>query len=152
MKAGALVEHYQDNMVNPTFSLGIYSFPNLSAFLRNVPNNFVGLTPAAQFDRYWRFTLFGFYVQDEFRVTPRLTLNGGLRYEFTTMPEDIYGRDSSLPDLIRVAANRRAVVRESDVHEPFASASARRGTSSATARQPSAAVTASTSTRPTSRT
>ncbi len=99
MKAGALVEHYQDNMVNPTFSLGIYSFPNLSAFLRNVPNNFVGLTPEAQFDRYWRFTLFGFYVQDEFRVTPRLTLNGGLRYEFTTMPEDIYGRDSSLPDL-----------------------------------------------------
>ena len=99
IKAGGLIEHYQDNMVNPTFSLGIYSFPNLSAFLRNVPNNFVGLTPDAQFDRYWRFTLFGFYVQDEFRVTPRLTLNGGLRYEFTTMPEDIYGRDSSLPDL-----------------------------------------------------
>jgi Carboxypeptidase regulatory-like domain/TonB dependent receptor len=99
VKAGGLIEHYQDNMVNPTFSLGIYSFPNLSAFLRNVPNNFIGLTPDAQFDRYWRFTLFAFYVQDEFRVTPRLTLNGGLRYEFTTMPEDIYGRDSSLPDL-----------------------------------------------------
>ena len=99
IKAGGLIEHYQDNMVNPTFSLGIYSFPNLSAFLRNVPNNFIGLTPDAQFDRYWRFTLFGFYVQDEFRVTSRLTLNGGLRYEFTTMPEDIYGRDSSLPDL-----------------------------------------------------
>ena len=29
-------------------------------------------------------------------MTPRLTLNGGLRYEFTTMPEDIYGRDSAL--------------------------------------------------------
>jgi hypothetical protein len=99
IKAGNLIEHYQDNMVNPTFSLGIYAFPNLSAFLRNAPNNFIGLTPEAQFDRYWRFTLFGFYVQDEFRVTPRLTLNGGLRYEFTTMPEDIYGRDSSLPDL-----------------------------------------------------
>jgi hypothetical protein len=99
IKAGALVEHYQDNMVNPTFSLGIYAFPNLSAFLRNVPNNFVGLTPAAQFDRYWRFTLFGFYAQDEYRLTPRFTVNAGLRYEFTTMPEDIYGRDSSLPDL-----------------------------------------------------
>jgi hypothetical protein len=99
IKAGALVEHYQDNMVNPTFSLGIFAFPNLSAFLRNVPNNFVGLTPEAQFDRYWRFTLFGFYAQDEYRLTPRLTLNAGVRYEFTTMPEDIYGRDSSLPDL-----------------------------------------------------
>ena len=99
LKAGALVEHYQDNMVNPTFSLGIYAFPNLSAFLRNVPNNFVGLTPEAQFDRYWRFTLFGIYAQDEYRVSSTLTLNAGLRYEFTTMPEDIYGRDSSLPDL-----------------------------------------------------
>ncbi len=99
LKAGGLVEHYQDNMVNPTFSLGIYAFPNLSAFLRNVPNNFVGLTPEAEFDRYWRFTLVGFYAQDEYRLTPRLTVNAGLRYEFTTMPEDIYGRDSSLPDL-----------------------------------------------------
>jgi len=99
LKAGALVEHYQDNMVNPTFSLGIYAFPNLSAFLRNVPNNFIGLTPEAQFDRYWRFTLFGFYVQDDYQLSPRVTLNGGLRYEFSTLPEEKYGRDSSLPDL-----------------------------------------------------
>jgi hypothetical protein len=98
-KAGGLIEHYQDNMVNPTFSLGIYAFPNLSAFLRNVPNNFVGLTPEAQFDRYWRFTLFGMYLQDEYRLSPTITLNAGLRYEFSTMPEDIYGRDSALPDL-----------------------------------------------------
>ena len=99
IKAGALVEHYQDNMVNPTFSLGIYAFPNLSAFLRNTPNNFIGLTPEAQFDRYWRFTLFGFYAQDDFQITPRLTLNGGLRYEFATLPADKYGRDVAMPDL-----------------------------------------------------
>jgi Carboxypeptidase regulatory-like domain/TonB dependent receptor-like, beta-barrel len=99
MKAGGLVEHYQDNMVNPTFSLGIYAFPSLTAFLRNTPNNFVGLTPEAQFDRYWRFTLFGLYAQDEMQLTKRLTLNAGLRYELTTMPADKYGRDSALPDL-----------------------------------------------------
>ena len=99
VKSGALVERYQDNMVNPTFSLGIYTFPDLSAFLRNVPNNFIGLTPEAQFDRYWRFTLFGVYLQDEYQAAPGLTLSAGLRYEFSTMPEDIYGRDSALPDL-----------------------------------------------------
>jgi hypothetical protein len=100
LKAGVLAERYQDNMVNPTFSLGIYRFANLSNFLRNVPQNFVGLTPDAQFDRYWRFTLFGLYAQDDFQVRPNLTVNGGLRYETTTMPEDIYGRDSALPDLM----------------------------------------------------
>ena len=99
LKAGGLIERYQDNMVNPTFSLGVYRFANLSAFLRNVPANFIGLTPEAQFDRYWRFTLFGLYLQDDFRITPRLTINGGLRYESTTMPGDKYERDSALPDL-----------------------------------------------------
>jgi hypothetical protein len=99
LKAGGLVERYQDNMVNPTFSLGIYRFANLSTFLRAAPVTFIGLTPEAQFDRYWRFTLFGLYVQDDVQITPRLTVNGGLRYEFTTMPRDKYGRDSALPDL-----------------------------------------------------
>jgi hypothetical protein len=99
LKAGGLAERYQDNMVNPTFSLGIFTFANLPAFLRGTPATFVGLTPEAQFDRYWRFTLFGAYVQDDVQVTPRLTLNAGVRYEFATMPEDIHGRDSALPDL-----------------------------------------------------
>jgi hypothetical protein len=99
VKAGGLIEHYQDNMVNPTFSNGIFAFPNLALFLQNRPNNFVGLTPEAQFDRYWRFTLFGVYVQDDYQIAPRLTVNGGLRYEATTMPQDKYNRVSALPDL-----------------------------------------------------
>jgi hypothetical protein len=99
LKAGGLAEHYQDNMVNPTFSRGIFSFADLSAFLGDRPSTFIGLTPEAQFDRYWRFTLFGLYVQDDIQVTPRLTLNAGLRYEFATLPEEKYGRDSALPDL-----------------------------------------------------
>jgi hypothetical protein len=103
LKSGALVERYQDNMVNPTFSLGIFTFANLTTFLNASPATFVGLTPDAQFDRYWRFTLFGLYVQDDFQVAPRLTVNGGLRYEFATLPVDIYGRDSALPDLTAAA-------------------------------------------------
>jgi hypothetical protein len=99
LKAGALAEHYQDNMVNPTFSLGIYTFADLNAFLTNRPASFVGLTPEAQFDRYWRFTLFGAYVQDDFQLSPRVTLNAGLRYEFATLPKEKYERDSALPDL-----------------------------------------------------
>jgi hypothetical protein len=99
LKAGALAEYYQDNMVNPTFSLGIYTFPSLAAFLQGRPTRFLGLTPEAQFDRYWRFVLLGAYVQDEWRLSDRVTLSGGLRVEGTTMPEDKYGRDISLPNL-----------------------------------------------------
>jgi hypothetical protein len=96
LKFGGLAERYQANMVNPTFSLGIHTFSDLRSFLENRPQRFVGLTPQGQFDRYWRFTLFGFYVQDDVQLTPRLTLNIGLRYEFSTMPKDIYGRDSAI--------------------------------------------------------
>lgn len=99
LKAGSLVEHYQDNMVNPTFSLGIFTFSNLRNFLLGTPQRFLGLTPDGAIDRYWRFTLFGFYIQDTYRVSPRLTLNAGVRYEFTTLPVDIYGRDSALINL-----------------------------------------------------
>ncbi len=99
LKFGALIEHYQDNMYNPTFGLGIYTFADLRSFLTNSPRQFQGLAPDGALDRYWRFTLFGFYMQDNFRVLPRLTLNLGLRYEFSTLPVDIYGRDSALPNL-----------------------------------------------------
>jgi len=97
-KLGALAERFQMNMVNPTFSLGTFTFPSLRSFLQNTPTQFIGLGPTGAIDRYWRFTLFGFYAQDEFTIAPRLTVNAGLRYEFTTMPEDIYGRDSALPN------------------------------------------------------
>ncbi|MGH9901160.1 MAG: TonB-dependent receptor domain-containing protein, partial [Pyrinomonadaceae bacterium] len=96
IKAGALAERYQDNMVNPTFSRGIFTFNSLRDFLTNRPVRFIGLTPDSALDRYWRFTLFGLYAQDTFRAAERLTLNAGLRYEATTMPVDINGRDSAL--------------------------------------------------------
>jgi hypothetical protein len=99
IKTGALIERYQDNMVNPTFSLGIFTFGDLRDFLLNRPARYLGLGPQGALDRYWRFTLFGFYVQDNVRLSSRFTLNLGLRYEFSTMPVDIYGRDSALINL-----------------------------------------------------
>ncbi|MEW5977681.1 MAG: TonB-dependent receptor [Acidobacteriota bacterium] len=96
LKFGGLAERYQDNMFNPTFSLGIYNFAGLRDFLLNRPQLFIGLRPDGALDRYWRFTLTGFYLQDSIRVHPRFQLNLGLRYEFSTMPVDLYGRDSSL--------------------------------------------------------
>jgi carboxypeptidase family protein/TonB-dependent receptor-like protein len=96
LKAGALAEHYQDNMYNPTFSLGIFAFADVAAFLANRPVRFVGLTPDAALDRYWRFTLFGLYLQDDVRLGRGLTLNAGVRYEFQTLPRDTKGRDSTM--------------------------------------------------------
>ena len=108
VRFGGLAEHYGQDMVNPTFSLGTYAFANLRAFLENRPTSFIGLTPVAEFDRQWSFWIAGGYAQDEVRLHPRLTLTAGLRYEFMSMPVDAGGRDSALIDLNdRAAATGR---------------------------------------------
>jgi hypothetical protein len=99
VKAGLLVERYRDFMTNPTFSLGIYTFANVRAFLTNTPLRFVGLGPVGDFNRNWPWTLYGAYVQDSISVGSRVTVNGGLRYEYSTMPVDTGGRDSALVSL-----------------------------------------------------
>ncbi len=81
IKAGVAGRALPDNMFNPTFANGIYNFTNLRNFLENRPSQFIGLTPDGELDRYWRSTLFGAYVQDEWQLSPRLTVNGGLRME-----------------------------------------------------------------------
>jgi hypothetical protein len=73
IKAGAVVERYQDNMFNPTFSLGIFTFNSMRDFLVNTPVRFIGISPNGALDRYWRFTLGGLYLQDSYRATKRLT-------------------------------------------------------------------------------
>ena len=99
LRMGGLAEHYTQDMVNPTFSLGTYTFANLRALLLNTPTSFIGLTPTASFERHWPFWIAGGYLQDEFQVHSRMTLTAGLRYELMSMPVDEGGRDSALVSL-----------------------------------------------------
>jgi Carboxypeptidase regulatory-like domain/TonB dependent receptor len=96
LRAGGLAEHYRQDMTNPTFSLGTYSFANLRAFLENRATSFIGLTPEANFERSWPFWIAGGYVQDEFRAHANVTITAGLRYEFMSLPIDQGGHDSAL--------------------------------------------------------
>jgi len=99
LKVGTLIEHLRTNKLTATNIRGTYTFPNLTRFMAASPSRFVGVLPGAQLERIRPNTLFGFYAQDDFRMTDRITLNLGLRYEFYTVPKDANGFDSELRNI-----------------------------------------------------
>ncbi|WP_263352441.1 TonB-dependent receptor [Acidicapsa acidisoli] len=72
------------------FLLGQSAAQNGSPFgLSNVSNSTAG---AGIFRRNERYTDTAFFVQDDIKLTPRLTLNAGLRYEIFGAPTETDGR------------------------------------------------------------
>ena len=99
LKFGVAVERMQFNQLQPANPSGQFTFSTLQDFLTNQPRRFQksfvnGLTP-----RDLRQTLFGLYLQDDWRALPNLTLNLGLRYEITTVPTEVHGRLATLVNL-----------------------------------------------------
>ena len=78
---------------------GIWNFADLQSFLTNTPKKFQGGIASSLTPRDFRQTLFGAYVQDDWRLRPNLTLNLGLRYEMTTVPTEIHGKLANLRNL-----------------------------------------------------
>jgi outer membrane receptor protein involved in Fe transport len=85
------------------FLLGQSATENQSPFgLSNVSNSIAG---AGIFRRNERYTDAAFFAQDDIKITPRLTLNAGLRYEIFGAPIDIDGRLANFnPDLATTGA------------------------------------------------
>ena len=68
----------------------------LPAFLQNQPSQEFAAVPGGIGRRHFRYETYGFYGQDDWRATSRLTLNLGLRYEFNTVPEESQGYQTTL--------------------------------------------------------
>lgn len=120
MKFGADIRRYQSTLTNPqTNPRGWFDFDRnitsnrgaagtgspWASFLLGYPwrvqRDFVDTRPGV------RFTYWGFYFQNDIRVSPALTLNLGLRWDLFTRPVEKYNRQSnfSLADgLIHLAS------------------------------------------------
>ena len=76
------------------FTRGQINFPTFSSFLTGGSLTALGVSilGSGVFDRSLRTDDFGAFIQDDFKVNDRLTLNLGLRYDLFTFPRDIRGR------------------------------------------------------------
>src|SRR5712691_7346918 len=92
LKFGVGVERMQLNYHGVSTPTGQFSFGSLTNFLTNKPDNFVSALGTGYTPRGLRQTLFGAYLQDDWRWRPNLTLNLGLRYEMVTVPTEVQGK------------------------------------------------------------
>jgi hypothetical protein len=75
--------------------------PALESFLQALPLSFVGAGPAnSDTHRSYRQNVVSGFVQDSARLSSRLTVNVGLRYDFYSNPTETNGRLSAIHDPI----------------------------------------------------
>jgi outer membrane receptor protein involved in Fe transport len=113
------------NQINGPFDLyvnGEYVFADLTAFgvqakssnpafealLNADPEVYVGVEPDAyNSNRGYRQWALSGYIQDDWQVTPKLTINAGLRYEFNSNPTEVQGKEVNI---INVATDTSTTV------------------------------------------
>ena len=84
---GASIDRIQSNTNIAFWAAGWYRFLNLDQFLQGIPYRFIGVPPGnGNGTRDFREVAITPYIHDEWKVTPHLTLNAGLRYDYGSNP------------------------------------------------------------------
>jgi hypothetical protein len=104
LKFGFMFLRNHTDLVNGNGS-GSVSFGSLSDFLQNITSTATVRMPtsppftAGNTKHYNRNSVFGGYVQDDWKMRSNLTVNLGLRYEMSTIPYEIQNKFQILPTL-----------------------------------------------------
>ncbi|PYX30247.1 MAG: hypothetical protein DMG80_12915 [Acidobacteria bacterium] len=103
IRFGIALERQMLNQVADTDPNGIWNFGSLDDFFGNTPGKFQGGLHSTLSPRNLRQTIFGAYLQDDWRLRSNLTVNLGLRYEMSTVPTETAGKLANLRNITDAA-------------------------------------------------
>lgn len=93
IRFGGEVRHYRSDFTGNVLTRGLINFPTFPAFLTGAAQSSqIGIGIG---ERSFRTTDYNLFVQDDWRLTGKLTLNFGLRYELDLPPYESQGRFST---------------------------------------------------------
>jgi len=95
-KFGVLLNRYNEASQATNSFNGQLQFNQFSDFLQSIPAVVEFAPTFATENRDFIFNTYGLYGQDDWRLTQRLTVNLGLRYEFMNTPHELNGRQSRM--------------------------------------------------------
>ena len=95
-KFGVLLNRYNRGSQATNSFNGQLQYNQLSDFLQDIPAVVEFAPTWANENRFFLYNTYGFYGQDDWRATSRLTVNLGLRYEFMNTPRELQGKQSRL--------------------------------------------------------
>jgi outer membrane receptor protein involved in Fe transport len=95
-KFGILLNRFNESSQATNSFNGQLQYNQFSDFLQDIPAVVEFAPTFSTENRDFIFNTYGFYGQDDWRVTQRLTVNLGLRYEFMNTPHELNGRQSRI--------------------------------------------------------
>ena len=95
-KFGFLWNHYNSHIYAAGYDKNNVIFPSVAALMEGQIAEYTGILPQSNFTRTFLYNTMGFYAQDAWRLSPRLILNLGMRYEPITEIIDKNNLGSSL--------------------------------------------------------
>ena len=104
LKIGFDHRFYQLPTSRPQSPFGFYQFNGLTNFLQAKPASVELTLPDSQLNRDWRQSMTSAYLQDDIRLSQRLTLNLGVRYERVSVPEETNGFSANFRDPVHDAS------------------------------------------------
>ena len=97
LKIGVSASRFQYNQSSVSRTNGRFDFQNIATFMQGIVRNASTrvTSPWVAGLRQW---LVGLYIQDDFQLSPNLSINLGLRYEFINSPTEVSDRIANISD------------------------------------------------------